>query len=78
MVRDVATAPGSAALPCYLGDSDERLTRVRSPIKEMSTALWVLTHPDLIRTMRFRPFVEFIAAALANDRPLIEGNRPLR
>jgi DNA-binding transcriptional LysR family regulator len=72
-----AAGAGLAALPCYLGDSDQRLTRVRSPIKEMSTALWVLTHPDLIRTARFRLFVEFIAAALANERPLIEGNRPL-
>jgi DNA-binding transcriptional LysR family regulator len=69
---------GLAALPCYLGDSDQRLARVRSPIKEMSTALWVLTHPDLIRTARFRLFVEFIAAALATERPLIEGNRPLQ
>src|SRR5262249_55937164 len=40
-----ASGGGLAALPCYLGDLDERLVRVRPPVKEMTTALWVLSHP---------------------------------
>ncbi|HEX7115297.1 MAG TPA: LysR family transcriptional regulator [Steroidobacter sp.] len=71
-----AAGAGLAALPCYLGDTDPRLVRVRAPLKEMTTALWVLTHPDLVRTQRFRLFLDFIATALARERPLIEGRRP--
>lgn len=71
-----AAGAGVAALPCYLGDTDPRLTRVRPPIKEMTTALWVLTHPDLIRAARFRVLLKFIAAALSKERALIEGNCP--
>jgi DNA-binding transcriptional LysR family regulator len=71
-----AAGAGLAALPCYLGDSDPRLVRVRPPIAEMSTALWVLTHPDLARTARVRLFVNHVCAALGPQRPLLEGHRP--
>ncbi|MFO7306237.1 MAG: LysR family transcriptional regulator [Gammaproteobacteria bacterium] len=70
-----ATGAGLAALPCYLGDTDSRLVRVRPPMKEMTTALWVLTHRDLTRTTRFRLFMQFMGAALSRERPLIEGRR---
>lgn len=72
-----AAGVGLAALPCYLGDLDPRLVRARPPIKEMTTALWILTHPDLARTTRFRLFLDFMAAALTKQRGLIEGHRPL-
>jgi DNA-binding transcriptional LysR family regulator len=76
-MREVCAAGGGlAALPCYLGDTDLRLVRVQPPVKEMTTALWVLTHPDLVRTARVRLFVDFMTAALARERPLIEGQRP--
>lgn len=73
-MRDMCAAgAGLSALPCYLGDSDPRLVRVRDPIKEMTTALWVLTHPDLMQTARVRSFTQFMARALAKERPLLEG-----
>lgn len=68
-----AAGAGLSALPCYLGDGDPRLMRVRDPIKEMTTALWVLTHPDLMQTARVRSFTQFMARALAKERPLLEG-----
>lgn len=71
-----AAGAGLAALPCYLGDSDARLIRVRPPIDEMSTALWVLTHPDLARTARIRLLMDHVSAALGKQRPLLEGQRP--
>jgi DNA-binding transcriptional LysR family regulator len=71
-----AAGAGLAALPCYLGDSDPRLIRVRGPIAEMATALWVLTHPDITRAARVKLFVEYIFAALVQQRALIEGQRP--
>jgi DNA-binding transcriptional LysR family regulator len=73
-----ASGIGIAALPCYLGDTDTRLVRVRrAPVKEIETALWLLTHADLRQTARVRAFMEFAAKALAAERGLLEGRRPL-
>jgi DNA-binding transcriptional LysR family regulator len=67
---------GLAALPCYLGDSAPGLVRIAVPSVPDSTALWVLTHEDLRRTARVSAFTEFMAAALARQRDLLEGRRP--
>lgn len=64
---------GLAALPCYLGDTTPGLVRVRGPIAQMQTVLWVLTHADLRHTARIRAFTEFAAAAFAQRRALLEG-----
>jgi DNA-binding transcriptional LysR family regulator len=77
VMREIcASGGGLAALPCYLGDTDPRLVRIQPPVAEMSTALWLLTHPDLIRTARVRLFMDFMTAGLARERSLIEGQRP--
>jgi DNA-binding transcriptional LysR family regulator len=76
LMRELCAAgAGLAALPCYLGDSDARIARVGPPIKEMTSALWVLTHPDLARTTRVRLFVDHLTTSLRRERPLIEGLR---
>lgn len=70
---------GVAPLPCYVGDDDPELTRVRGTVAEMAATLWVLTHPDLRRVARIRAFVDFIVPELTRLRPLLEGrtrNRP--
>jgi DNA-binding transcriptional LysR family regulator len=66
---------GVAALPCYLGDADERLVRVHAPLPEMSAGLWLLTHPDLRRVARIRAFLDTMARQLARLRPTFEGKR---
>lgn len=66
---------GIAALPCYLGDSDPRLTRLHAPLEEMASALWLLTHPDLRRVARIRAFLDFMTEALTQARTAIEGRR---
>nr|WP_298721391.1 LysR family transcriptional regulator [uncultured Steroidobacter sp.] len=71
-----AAGAGLTALPCYLGDPDPRLIRVRPPIPAMATALWILTHPDLARTARIRLFLDRVARALGPQRALLEGQRP--
>ena len=43
-VRDGA---GLAALPCYLADGDEQLVRLGEPVPDLSTDIWLLTHPDM-------------------------------
>ncbi|HEY9344139.1 MAG TPA: LysR family transcriptional regulator, partial [Inquilinus sp.] len=67
---------GLAALPCYLGDATDGLVRIATPTVPEEAALWVLTHEDLRRTARVSAFTEFMAAALARQRDLLEGRRP--
>lgn len=64
---------GVAPLPCFLGDVDPLLARVGPTIPEMTSALWLLTHPDLRRVARIRAFLDFMAPWLAEKRDLLEG-----
>lgn len=67
---------GIAPLPCYLGDRDAALVRVKGPLTEMASTLWILMHPDLRRVARVRAFVDFIVPQLDRLRPLLEGRLP--
>lgn len=69
---------GVVALPCYFGDLDPGLRRVRGVVDEMSTELWVLTHEDLRATARVRAVTEALVAALTEQRELFGGRRPRR
>jgi DNA-binding transcriptional LysR family regulator len=66
---------GVAALPCYLGDPDSALRRVRRPLADMEASLWLLTHPDLRRVARIRTVLDLVADRLAEQRALIEGRQ---
>ncbi len=61
------------ALPCYLADRMPGLSRIRGPIAEIATELWVLTHEDLKGTARIRALTDHLVAALGAERDLIEG-----
>jgi DNA-binding transcriptional LysR family regulator len=70
---------GLAMLPCYVGDLASGLRRVTlKTLSEPRSALWLLTHDDLKRTARIRATLDFLATALASERPLLEGNRSTR
>jgi DNA-binding transcriptional LysR family regulator len=77
-LRDAALAGlGLALLPCYLGDPASGLRRLTSKtLAAPQSALWLLTHDDLRRTARIRATLDFLAKALASERPLLEGKRP--
>lgn len=67
---------GLAALPCFMGDQEPTLRRVGDPIPVLETGLWALTHRDLRQTARIRAFLEDLAKAVVELRPLLEGHRP--
>jgi DNA-binding transcriptional LysR family regulator len=67
---------GMAALPCYQGDPDPLLRRVRGPIAEKAVSLWLITHPDLRKVARIRAVLDFVAKRLFDHRPLLEGAAP--
>ncbi len=64
---------GLAPLPCYLGDPEPGLRRVLDPLPELSSQLWLLSHPDLRGTARVRVFVDFLHQRLVAERDLFEG-----
>jgi DNA-binding transcriptional LysR family regulator len=68
---------GFGFLPCMLGDTTPGLTRVGPVAPELSDELWLLTHQDIRRSWRVKAFMEFCAAAVADQKSLIEGQRAL-
>lgn len=55
---------GLALLPCYLGDSDNGLVRVLTPLSDLRTELWLVTHRSLKDTARIRAFMEIVGDGL--------------
>jgi DNA-binding transcriptional LysR family regulator len=65
---------GFAALPCYLGDPEPCLARaLPSPLSELRTEMWIVTHRDLRKTARVRAFFDVIVDGISADRERIEG-----
>lgn len=56
---------GIALLPCLLGDSSSLLTRLPIATGELSAELWLLTHPDLLRSARVNAFIDHFAEAFS-------------
>ncbi len=64
-IRMVAEAGiGLALLPGFLGDASQTLVKLEAPTRELTTGLWILTHPDLARSARVNAFIEHFSAAL--------------
>ena len=66
---------GLAPLPCLLADPEPGLRRVMPPIPEMTTNLWLLTHPDLRRMGRVRAVLDALAEGMTRHRDLLAGFR---
>lgn len=64
---------GIGHIPCLIGDANPALTRLKSPDPDFAEDLWLLTHPDLRHSPRVRVFMDFVAAEIAKQRKLIEG-----
>ena len=58
---------GLALLPHYLGDSSPQLQRLPASTEELSTGLWLLTHPDLVRSARVNALMAHFIGAFADD-----------
>jgi DNA-binding transcriptional LysR family regulator len=57
---------GLALLPCLLGDGSDQLERLPLEIPELTIGLWLLTHPDLVRSARVNAFFEYFSEALGS------------
>jgi DNA-binding transcriptional LysR family regulator len=73
LLSAVADGLGVTAMPCYLGDADERLVRFAPPFPQLTLQLWVLTHPDLKGTVRVKALMEFLYDFLKERSDLFAG-----
>jgi len=55
---------GLALLPRFLGDASTILVRVEAPTRELTTGLWILAHPDLVRSAKVHAFIDHFSEAL--------------
>ena len=76
LAQAVEAGIGVGHLPCFIGDAWPGLLRLAPPQPEYASSLWLLTHPDLRHTPRVRALLDFLAEAIAAQRPLIEGLSP--
>jgi DNA-binding transcriptional LysR family regulator len=64
---------GVALLPCYLADPIAGLRRLASPITELQSELWIVTHEALKDTARIRACLTIIGDGIASMHSLFEG-----
>ncbi|UJW84507.1 LysR family transcriptional regulator [Devosia sp. SL43] len=72
----VANGAGLSVLPCFVGDSDERLVRVAPPIAELETDQWLVSHHEERHEPAVHTVAERIAALMRQHAPLFRGERP--
>lgn len=75
-IEAVRAGIGLAVLPCAVADTMPELVRLRPPLSDVSSQIWLLTHADLRRMARVRAFLDFIGERLRRERDLLEGRRP--
>jgi DNA-binding transcriptional LysR family regulator len=65
---------GVGLLPCFEGDANPRLRRVRPDlVSALDVPIWLLTHSDVRRTARVRAIVDFLADWVASHRDRFAG-----
>ena len=64
---------GMAILPCFLGDSSDKLVRATDPIETCRNEAWVLTHKDLVQTTRIKVFTDYMIGALKSETSRLCG-----
>ncbi len=72
----IAAGLGFGFLPCMLGDITPGLVRAGPVVPELQDELWLLTHQDIRKSWRVKAFMTFCAAAVAEQKPLVEGHLP--
>ena len=69
----VKSGAGLALLPMGLGEPDPDLMRVLEPKPAVTSSLYLLMHPDLRSTPRFRALFDFFIVEFRHYRPLLLG-----
>lgn len=73
IVRAARSGLGLAILPCFVGDGDPELARIRGPLPELDTGLWLLSDAALARVPRVRTALDDLARGLKTVRDRLSG-----
>lgn len=71
--RLIRSGRGLGLLPCFLGDTDPELERVREVDLIPDMQIWVLTHEDIRLNPRVRVLMDHLYKAFDEYRHIIEG-----
>ncbi|HTO28352.1 MAG TPA: LysR family transcriptional regulator [Devosia sp.] len=69
----VAAGAGLSVFPCFVGDSDPRLVRVASPITELQTDQWLVSHHEERHEPAVHAVGDRIAALMKRHGALFRG-----
>ncbi|UYN99192.1 MAG: LysR family transcriptional regulator [Devosia sp.] len=69
----VAAGAGISVFPCFVGDSDPRLSRMAGPVPELETELWLVCHHEERHTPAVRAVTERIASLMREHGALMRG-----
>jgi len=73
LVDLVAAGAGLSVMPCFIGDSDERLVRVAPPIAELFAEQWIVTHQDERHSGPVRLVAGRLTQLMARNAGLMRG-----
>lgn len=66
---------GITRIPCFLGDPEPALQRVPPGDSHPCHDIWILTHKDLVSTVRIQTFMDAMADAFRQKQDLLEGRQ---
>lgn len=73
LIRAARSGMGLAILPCFVGDGDPHLQRVRGPLPEFDTGLWLLSDRAMAHVPRVRTARDDLFRGLKAARDRLSG-----
>lgn len=72
----VANGAGISVLPCFVGDSDQRLVRAGAIIADLASEQWLVAHHEERHVPAIRNLIDRIVKLMHAEGDLFAGNRP--
>lgn len=74
----VLAGVGLSVFPCFVGDSEPRLTRRTGLLSELATEQWLVFHHEERHVPAIRTVADRIATLMREEAPLFRGDRSSR
>jgi len=66
----VRAGVGLAGLPCFIGDGDRDLIRIKEDVPPFAREIWLAVHRDLRKNLAVRAVMDFVMRAVSTNRHL--------
>lgn len=64
---------GIASLPCYIGDAEQGVRRIKNAKPVPTDWIWVLAHKDMMSNARVKAFMDAMVSSFEGHKNLLEG-----